>query len=64
MKLVNMMMLILVLVGGLNWTLVGVLNVNLVTMFFGETILTTLVYVLVTVSTLYIVLPKLTTTTS
>jgi uncharacterized membrane protein YuzA (DUF378 family) len=64
MKLFNIVAVVLVLLGGLNWTLVGLVGVNLFTMIFGETVLTTLVYLLVTVSTLYVVLPRLTTTTT
>ncbi len=38
----------LLIVGGLNWLLVGALDMNLVTMIFGEgTMLTQVVYILV-----------------
>lgn len=45
----------LVVVGALNWGLVGLLNLNLVEMLFGVSMLTQLVYVLVGVSSLYII---------
>lgn len=45
----------LVVVGALNWGLVGLLNFNLVEMLFGVSSLTQLVYVLVGVSGLYLV---------
>lgn len=42
--------LILVIVGALNWGLVGLLDFNLVAAIFGESVLATLVYILVGVS--------------
>lgn len=44
----------LVLVGALNWGLVGLLNFNLVTMLLGSTGLENLVYILVGASAVYI----------
>ncbi|MBN1683833.1 MAG: DUF378 domain-containing protein [Gammaproteobacteria bacterium] len=45
---------ILVIIGGLNWGLVGAFNFNLVTYLFGEaTILTKVIYILVGISALY-----------
>ncbi len=42
------------IVGGLNWGLIGVLNFNLVTFLFGvDTWLTRIVYILVGLSALY-----------
>lgn len=62
MKLINLLSLVLVVVGGLNWGLVGLLNLNLVTTLLGEgSVLTTAVYALVGLSAVYIaatVLPK------
>lgn len=46
--------LILVLVGGLNWGLIGVFNnFNLVETIFGVTVITTLIYILVGLSAVY-----------
>jgi uncharacterized membrane protein YuzA (DUF378 family) len=46
--------LILVIIGGLNWGLVGLLNFNLVTLIFGEmTILTKIIYIIVGLAALY-----------
>lgn len=45
--------LILVIVGGLNWGLVGLLNLDLVTLLFGATIIARVVYVLVGLAALY-----------
>lgn len=60
MKLVHLITLLLVLVGGLNWGLVALLDVNLVTTVLGTGVLTTLVYVLVMIATFYTIFPKLT----
>ena len=45
--------LILVIVGGLNWGLVGLLDFNLVTTLLGVGIATTIVYSLVGLAALY-----------
>lgn len=44
---------ILVVVGALNWGLIGAFNFNLVTMLFGVGVLTQWVYILVGVAGLY-----------
>ena len=59
MKLIHILTLMLVVIGGLNWGLVGLMDLNLVTTIFGTGILTTFLYILVTVSTLYHVMPVL-----
>ncbi|MDP2641348.1 MAG: DUF378 domain-containing protein [Candidatus Yanofskybacteria bacterium] len=62
MKNIGFVALLLVVIGGLNWGLVGLLNMNLVTTLFGEEgVLTQAVYVLVGVSAVYVgatLLPK------
>lgn len=45
--------LILLIVGGLNWGLVGLLDFNLVTTIFGAGTLATIIYVLVGLSAIY-----------
>ena len=59
MKLLNIIAVLLVFLGGLNWTLIGLLDVNLFTTIFGTTGITTLVYLLVTISTVHLVIPKM-----
>ena len=50
----DMAALILIIVGGLNWGLVGVFNFDLVAAIFGEmAILARIVYILVGVSAVY-----------
>lgn len=47
MKFIKMLSMILVIVGALNWGLVGLFGFNLVTALFGEMFLAKLIYVLV-----------------
>lgn len=45
----------LVVIGGLNWGLVGLFNINVVDMIFGtQTLLSRVIYVLVGVSAIYV----------
>jgi uncharacterized protein len=54
MQVINVIALILVIVGGLNWGLVGLLDFDLVAALFGvDTWLTNLVYILVGIAALY-----------
>ncbi len=52
MKTIKLIALILVIIGGLNWLLVGLFKFNLVTAIFGDSVVTTIVYVLVGLSAL------------
>ncbi len=55
MKYLGLVATLLLVVGGLNWGLVGLMKLNLVTSLFGEaSMLTTVVYVLVGLSALYV----------
>lgn len=47
--------LVLVIIGGLNWGLVGLFNFNLVETIFGVGVLTTIVYALVGLAALYMI---------
>lgn len=64
MKVINWIVAILVIVGAINWGLIGLLGFDLVTTILGEgTMLTTLVYDLVGLSgvyALFLMLPKMT----
>jgi len=56
-KALHWLALILVIIGGLNWGLVGLFDYNLVDTLFGVgTTLTNVVYALVGLSALYMVL--------
>lgn len=51
----EMTAVVLLLVGGLNWLLVGLFDLNLVTALFGEgSVLARLVFVIVGVATVYV----------
>ena len=54
MKMFHMAAFILVVIGGLNWGLVGLLNTNLVESIFGGMGLTNIVYILVGASAVYL----------
>ncbi|RXZ66325.1 DUF378 domain-containing protein [Pelagerythrobacter rhizovicinus] len=58
MRVLNIVTLILVIVGGLNWGLVGLFEFNLVAALFGEmSMLSRIVYVLVGLSALWQLVP-------
>ena len=64
MKALNAIVLVLVIVGGLNWGLVGLFDFNLVAAIFGvDSFLSNLVYVLVGLAALYalVLIKKVTT---
>jgi len=53
---VDLIALILVIVGGLNWGLVGLVDFNLVTAIFGEgSVLSRIIYILVGIAALYMI---------
>ena len=54
MKWLHMVTFVLVLVGALNWGLVGLLGLNLVEMLLGMGMLAKVVYVLVGLSAVYV----------
>ena len=54
MKTLNAIALVLIIVGGLNWGLVGLFDFNLVAAIFGtDTWITNLIYILVGVAAIY-----------
>ena len=58
MRVINLLTLILVIVGGLNWGLVGLFDFNLVSAIFGDmSAVSRLVYVLVGVSAVWQLVP-------
>ena len=54
MKALDAVAVILVIVGALNWGLVGAANFNLVAALFGQSVLASIVYILVGVSGAYL----------
>jgi len=58
MKALNLLTLALVIIGGVNWGLVGALDFNLVAALFGDqTLLSRMVYVLVGLSAIWQLMP-------
>lgn len=57
-KLLFKVAMVLLIIGGLNWLLVGLFDVNLVSGIFGKSFLATLIYVLVGVSALVIMFDR------
>ncbi|MBV9529327.1 DUF378 domain-containing protein [Sphingomonas sp.] len=58
MRAINFVTLLLLIVGGLNWGLVGLLNFDLVAALFGQmSTLSRIVYVLVGLSALWQIIP-------
>lgn len=58
MRVITTITLVLLIVGGLNWGLVGLFDFDLVAALFGEmSALSRIVYVLVGASALYQILP-------
>lgn len=49
---------ILVIIGGINWLLIGLLNLNIVSMIFGESIIARLIYILVGLGACYLIYAK------
>ncbi len=53
-KGIHWLFLVLLIIGGLNWGLVGLFNFNLVSVLFGtDTLLSKIVYILVGISAVY-----------
>lgn len=60
MRTLKTLALILLIIGGLNWGLVGLFDFNLVEAIFGIGLLTDLVYILVGLSAIYVALTAFT----
>jgi len=58
MKALNLVTLLLVIIGGLNWGLVGLFDFNLVAAIFGaDTVITNIIYIVVGISALWQLYP-------
>ncbi len=53
MKVIDVIAAVLLVVGGLNWGLVGVADLNVVALLFGQSVIATAVYVLVGLAAIY-----------
>ena len=56
MKIINWIAFVLVIIGGLNWGLVGAADYNLVSSLFGDGTLTKVIYDLVGLSAIYMLI--------
>lgn len=54
-SVIDWIALVLVIIGGLNWGLVGLFKLDLVSKIFGESIIAKIVYILVGLSALYMI---------
>lgn len=58
MKVLNLTTLVLIIIGGLNWGLIGIADFNLVAALFGmDSALSNLIYIIVGLSALYQIVP-------
>jgi len=56
-NIIDWIAILLLIVGGLNWGLMGILELNLISKFFGEmSNITRIIYILVGLSSLYLLL--------
>lgn len=46
---------ILVIIGGLNWGLIGLFGLNIVSLIFGQTLITRLIYLIVGLAASYLI---------
>lgn len=53
MKIVNWVTLILLVIGGLNWGLIGLVNTDVIITIFGVGIVSQIIYILVGLSAIY-----------
>jgi len=53
MKYLDLIAVILLIIGGLNWGLIGLFEFNLVSFIFGTTIVAKIIYILVGLSGVY-----------
>ena len=57
-KLLFKLAMVLVIIGGINWLLFGLFDLNLVSAIFGKSILATIIYVLVGLSAIFIMFDR------
>lgn len=49
---------ILVIVGGVNWLLIGLINLNIVSLIFGASIIARLIYIIIGLAACYLIYLK------
>ncbi len=53
MRILDVLAAVLVVIGGLNWGLIGIADLNLVQALFGDHVLTRIIYILVGLAAVY-----------
>jgi uncharacterized membrane protein YuzA (DUF378 family) len=53
MRTLDVLAAVLVVIGGLNWGLIGIADINLVHAIFGDHVLTRIIYILVGLAAVY-----------
>jgi uncharacterized membrane protein YuzA (DUF378 family) len=57
MKALDVITLILIIIGGLNWGLIGLFQLDVVTTIFGDGVITQIIYILVGLAALWQLIP-------
>jgi len=57
-KLIGLIAFVLVVIGGINWALVGIMNLDLIVLLCGKTLITRVIYLLVGAAACYLVYEK------
>ncbi len=58
MNVISIIAMILLLIGGLNWGLVGLFNLDLVAVLFGAGVLARIIYILVGLSAIWMIIAE------
>ena len=58
MNVISIIAMILLVIGGLNWGLVGLFDLNLVATLFGTSIIARIVYILVGISAIWVIIAE------
>lgn len=57
-KFIELITLLLLVIGGINWLFLAVLNINILTLVFGGGLLSQIVYIAIGISAIYILFTK------
>lgn len=56
MRIANIIAWVILLIGGINWLLIGLFNWNLVSGIFGASMISTIIYILVGLSAIWLLI--------
>jgi hypothetical protein len=57
-KMIGLIAFILVVIGGINWALVGLVNLDLVVLLCGKTLIARVIYILIGAAACYLAYEK------